>query len=99
MTTILVSSAAIIFYLYILHIHMNGRMLDVYDRVHGDEGAFFIPEDREISLTTLRFIVAKSKLKRTHGTQRKFLVYQPLLSFTLLTCTWHISLAATIYFW
>lgn len=52
---------------------INNRLLDIYDRLHGDEGAFFIPEDREISLTTLRFIVAKSKLKRTHGTQRKFL--------------------------
>jgi hypothetical protein len=35
-----------VMYRYILHIHLNGRMLDVYHRVLGDESAFFVPQVR-----------------------------------------------------
>jgi len=34
-------------------------MLDVYFRLHGDESSFFMPDDMELSVRTLRWIVMK----------------------------------------
>jgi len=36
-------------------------MLDVYHRLHGDEGSFFVPDDMEISLRTLAWILTQAK--------------------------------------
>jgi len=48
-------------YEYLLIIHANGRMLDLHRRLHGDEGSFFIPQDFEISVRTLRWIITKAR--------------------------------------
>jgi hypothetical protein len=62
-------------YTYLLHIHMNGRMLDVYYRLHGDESVFFVPDDMEISVRTLRWVIEQAKAWRGfHGATRKISV-------------------------
>ncbi|KAG2767087.1 hypothetical protein JG687_00014198 [Phytophthora cactorum] len=68
-------------YVYLLYIHMNGRMLDVYRRVHGHEDAFFVPHDAEISLQELQTICAQAtRWKGPRGTQRKVFVHEYALS-------------------
>jgi hypothetical protein len=42
-----------IFYNYIIYIHLNGRLQDIYVRLLGDPRVFFIPHDNEISLRHL----------------------------------------------
>ena len=37
------------FYVYFLKFHMNGRLLDVYQRLNCNNSDFFVPYDMEIS--------------------------------------------------
>ncbi|KAE8892390.1 hypothetical protein PF005_g12228 [Phytophthora fragariae] len=68
-------------YIYLLYIHMNGRMLDVYRRVHGHEDSFFVPHDAEISLQELQTVCAQAtRWKGSRGTQRKVFVHEYALS-------------------
>ncbi|RLN47931.1 hypothetical protein BBJ28_00009900 [Nothophytophthora sp. Chile5] len=68
-------------YAYLLYIHMNGRMLDVYRRVHGQEDAFFVPHDAEISLQELQAVCAQAtRWQGPRGTQRKVFVHEYALS-------------------
>ncbi|POM74334.1 Hypothetical protein PHPALM_8727 [Phytophthora palmivora] len=68
-------------YVYLLYIHMNGRMLDVYRRVHGHEDSFFVPHDAEVSLQELQTICAQAtRWKGPRGTQRKVFVHEYALS-------------------
>jgi hypothetical protein len=79
LTATLVVLSGFLFYIYLLHIHMNGRfvawaggwagkragaearrsMLDVHFRLHGEESSFLVPDDMEISLRTLTWIINK----------------------------------------
>lgn len=69
------------FYLYLLHVHRNGRMLDVYRRVHGLEGDFFVPHDLELSLAELRALVSGTKRWRgPRGAQHKVFVHEYVLT-------------------
>jgi hypothetical protein len=36
-------------YNYIVFIHMNGRLLDIYSRLNSPESSFFLPYDSEVS--------------------------------------------------
>ena len=38
-----------LFYVYFLKLHMNGRLLDVYQRLNCPGDAFFLPYDFEVS--------------------------------------------------
>ena len=75
LAAILCAVSLVILFIYLTRLHMHGRMLDVYHRLHSDEGTFFVPNDLELSVRTLKYILAKSK-KWTgfHGTRRKVLV-------------------------
>ena len=65
-----------ILYMYFLRLHNNGRMLDVYQRLHGSPGDFFIPHDLEISNEELNFICRKAEQWRgEEGERRKVAVY------------------------
>ncbi|CAK4098589.1 unnamed protein product [Aphanomyces euteiches] len=69
---ILMCAAAVVFYTYLLHFHMNGRMLDVYRRVHAREGVFFVPNDFEVSAADVALLCEKAaRWKSIKGTQRK----------------------------
>jgi len=51
---------AILFYNYLIFIHMNGRVIDLYIRLNGDIDAFFVPKDEEVSLNYLKWVCHKA---------------------------------------
>ncbi|RHY35132.1 hypothetical protein DYB32_000356 [Aphanomyces invadans] len=68
----LMGVAAVVFYTYLLHFHMNGRMLDVYRRIHAREGMYFVPNDFEVSNADVTVLCDKAaRWKSMTGTQRK----------------------------
>ncbi len=50
-----------IFYNYLVFLHMEGRIIDIYTRVTADASYFFIPMDNEVSARYLRWVIAKVK--------------------------------------
>ena len=54
---------AFIFYNYMIFVHMNGRILDLYKRLSGSMKSFFIPHDNEISLKYIQWVVERAKKK------------------------------------
>ena len=54
-----------LFYFYLVWIHMNGRVIDLYIRLNGDINAFFIPRDEEVSLNYLKWVCHKA-IKHNH---------------------------------
>ncbi|CAD5113719.1 DgyrCDS2883 [Dimorphilus gyrociliatus] len=69
-------AAGAIVYMYFLRLHNNGRMLDIYWRLHGEEDVFFIPYDLEISNHELSYLVKKAEQWRgEEGERRKVAVY------------------------
>ena len=51
---------ATLFYLYLIFIHMNGRVIDLYIWLNGDINAFFIPWDDEVSRNYLKWVCHKA---------------------------------------
>ncbi|KAK3743337.1 hypothetical protein QZH41_013912, partial [Actinostola sp. cb2023] len=65
-----------ILYMYFLRLHNNGRLMDVYHRLHADEDDFFTPYDLEISNEELNFVGKKAEQWRgEEGERRKTAVY------------------------
>ncbi|XP_060756075.1 uncharacterized protein ofcc1 isoform X5 [Neoarius graeffei] len=63
-------------YVYFLRFHNDGRMLDVYLRLHSPERAFFVPDDFEVSIQELSYIVKKAEQWRGFtGERQKVAVY------------------------
>ena len=54
---------ASIFYQYMIFIHMNGRILDLYKRLSGSMKSFFVPHDNEVSLKYVQWVVERAKRK------------------------------------
>lgn len=52
-----------VFYRYMIFIYMNGRILDLYRRLSGNQKAFFIPHDQEISLKYLQWVIERYRRK------------------------------------
>ncbi len=48
-----------VFYNYLVFLHMEGRIIDIFNRVTADVHCFFIPYDNEVSARYLRWIIAK----------------------------------------
>ena len=46
-------------YYYMIYVHMNGRILDLYKRLSGSSTTFFIPKDQEVSLRYLQWVVQR----------------------------------------
>ncbi|XP_030829615.1 uncharacterized protein LOC582863 isoform X1 [Strongylocentrotus purpuratus] len=66
----------VIFYMYFLRLHNNGRMLDIFHRLHAAEDDFFMPFDLEISNQELAYICNKAEQWRgEEGERRKVAVY------------------------
>ncbi|XP_053084171.1 uncharacterized protein ofcc1 isoform X2 [Pangasianodon hypophthalmus] len=61
-------------YMYFLRFHNDGRMLDVYLRIHSPERAFFIPDDFELSNQELSYIVKKAEQWRGFNGERRKLI-------------------------
>jgi hypothetical protein len=79
--TVLLFTALMIFsgflvYNYVLRLHNNGLMHDVYVRLHAPNYAFFVPHDLEMSIAELRWIVEKAEAWRGYdGERRKTVVF------------------------
>ncbi|XP_022101493.1 uncharacterized protein LOC110985071 [Acanthaster planci] len=68
--------AIVIFYMYFLRLHNNGRMLDIFHRLHAKQEEFFLPYDLEISNQELAYICKKAEQWRgEEGERRKVAVY------------------------
>ncbi|XP_077967584.1 uncharacterized protein LOC144421905 [Styela clava] len=73
---LLMFTSIVVLYLYFLKLHNNGRMLDIFHRLHGEEGIFFVPFDLEVSIQELGYIVKKAEQWRgADGERRKVTVY------------------------
>ncbi|EDO30431.1 predicted protein, partial [Nematostella vectensis] len=69
-------TSSTILYMYFLRLHNNGRLMDVYHRLHADEDNFLIPYDLEVSNEELNFICKKAEQWRgEEGERRKTAVY------------------------
>ncbi|XP_064187283.1 uncharacterized protein ofcc1 [Anguilla rostrata] len=74
--TVLFLCSITILYIYFFRLHNDGRMLDVFQRLHSKEEAFFIPHDLELSNQELSYIVKKAEQWRGfNGERRKVAVY------------------------
>ncbi|XP_051970681.1 uncharacterized protein ofcc1 [Xyrauchen texanus] len=60
-----------VFYVYLLRLHNDGRLLDIYQRLHCAEGAFFIPHDMEVSNQELNYIVKMAEQWRGFNGERR----------------------------
>lgn len=49
----LITLNGLIFYNYMIFVHKNGRILDLYKRLSGSIKSFFIPHDNEVSIKYL----------------------------------------------
>jgi len=52
----------LIFYNYLVFLHMEGRLIDIYTRVTADPTYFFVPLDNEVSARYLRWVIQKVKI-------------------------------------
>uniref|UniRef100_A0A674MF04 Orofacial cleft 1 candidate gene 1 protein n=1 Tax=Takifugu rubripes TaxID=31033 RepID=A0A674MF04_TAKRU len=65
-----------ILFIYILRFHNDGRMLDVFQRLTAKEGTYFTPQDLEVSIEELSYIVKKAEQWRGfNGERRKVAVH------------------------
>ncbi|KAJ0410044.1 hypothetical protein ATCC90586_006437 [Pythium insidiosum] len=78
--TALTCLSLLAFYMYLLHVHMNGRMLDVYRRIHAQETELFLPHDCEVGLQELKGVCAQAaRWRGPQGAQRKVFVHEYVL--------------------
>uniref|UniRef100_A0A669EIX4 Orofacial cleft 1 candidate gene 1 protein n=1 Tax=Oreochromis niloticus TaxID=8128 RepID=A0A669EIX4_ORENI len=67
--------------MYLLRLHNDGRMLDVFQRLTAKEGVYFLPQDLELSNQELSYIVKKAEQWRGfNGERRKVAVYDYILT-------------------
>ncbi|TRY91067.1 hypothetical protein DNTS_035786, partial [Danionella cerebrum] len=60
-----------VLYVYILRFHDDGRLLDIYHRLHSPDGSFLVPHDMEVSNQELDYIVKKAEQWRGFGGERR----------------------------
>ena len=64
------------YYMYFLRVHMNGRLLDIYNRLKSPSEKMFMPHDMEISNEELGYICHKAEQWRgEEGERKKVAVY------------------------
>jgi hypothetical protein len=67
--------SALLLYEYMVHIHKDARVLDIWRRISGPSEEFFIPHDFEVSYAELTSICAKAALWRgANGQTRRLAV-------------------------
>lgn len=50
-----------LFYRFMVFHYMHGRILDLYRRLSGNYKAFFIPQDNEVSLKYLQWVIERAR--------------------------------------
>lgn len=67
--------SALILYEYLVHIHRDGRILDIWRRINAPAEEFFMPHDYEVSREELSSIISKAAAwKGVGGAKRKLIV-------------------------
>ncbi|KAK2534149.1 hypothetical protein Q9233_004332 [Columba guinea] len=69
--TILFIISSTLLYLYFLRLYSEGWLLDVFRRIHGEEGTFFVPLDLEISIQELSYIMKRAEQWRGINGERR----------------------------
>ncbi|XP_026699109.1 uncharacterized protein LOC113477149 [Athene cunicularia] len=69
--TILFIISSTVLYLYFLRLHSEGWLLDMFQRIHGEEGTFFVPLDLEISSQELSYIMKRAEQWRGINGERR----------------------------
>ncbi|XP_009324813.1 PREDICTED: uncharacterized protein LOC103919083 [Pygoscelis adeliae] len=69
--TVLFIISSTVLYLYFLRLHSEGWLLDVFRRIHGEEGTFFVPLDLEISNQELSYIMKRAEQWRGINGERR----------------------------
>ncbi|XP_009872660.1 PREDICTED: uncharacterized protein LOC104277656, partial [Apaloderma vittatum] len=69
--TILFIISSTVLYLYFLRLHCEGWLLDIFQRIHGEEGTFFVPLDLEISSQELSYIMKRAEQWRGINGERR----------------------------
>ncbi|XP_005525405.1 PREDICTED: uncharacterized protein LOC102100973 [Pseudopodoces humilis] len=69
--TILFMISSTVLYLYFLRLHSEGWLLDVFQRIHGEEDTFFVPLDLEISSQELSYIMKRAEQWRGINGERR----------------------------
>ncbi|XP_069709083.1 uncharacterized protein [Phaenicophaeus curvirostris] len=69
--TILFIISSTVLYLYFLRLHSEGWLLDVFQRIHGEEGTFFVPLDLEVSSQELSYIMKRAEQWRGISGERR----------------------------
>lgn len=66
------SLSCVILYMYLVHVHKDSRILDIWRRIHAHAEEFFIPDDFEINREELISICARASVWRSpDGSIRK----------------------------
>ena len=52
-----------VFYRYMIFVYMEGRILDLYRRLSGNQKTFFVPHDQEVSLKYLQWVLERYRRK------------------------------------
>ena len=52
---------AFLLYTYLLYIHMDGRIIDIYVRMTADDSQYYVPNDSEVSAQYLKTVLNKIK--------------------------------------
>lgn len=69
-------TTALVLHQYLLHAHMNGRMLDVWRRLNAREDDFFVPHDLEVSAAELQHACMRARrFSGTGGARREVIVH------------------------
>lgn len=92
---VLMTTAAVVFYIYFLRLHMDGRMMDTFHRLNCADGDFLLPYDTEVSIVELKYITRKAEQWRgPKGERRKIAVYDYVWKEELSAheCTTHVSI-------
>lgn len=67
---------ALILHQYLLHAHMNGRILDVWRRLNAGEKDFFVPHDLEVSAPELNHACQRARRWRgASGARREVVLH------------------------
>lgn len=60
----------LLFYNYLVFLHMDGRIIDIFTRVTAKNNYFFVPLDNEVSARYLRWVVTKVRLENRKHARR-----------------------------
>lgn len=83
--TVIAIPQAYFLYLYATYVHLNGRAVDIYERITYPENSFFVPHDIELSALELNEIVKRAKNYRSErGDIKRVVVKEFNYKFTCL---------------